>query len=99
MSCGIDCRYGSDPWLLCRPAAVAPIRPLAWEPPYAAGAALKRQNNNNNNNASVSLAILYGVSLPKNTAEEGQKMPGNAELEYCYGLNICISCQSHILTL
>ena len=36
--------HGSDPallWLWCRPAAVAPIRPLAWEPPYAAGAALK----------------------------------------------------------
>ena len=30
-------------WLWCRPAATAPIRPLAWEPPYAAGAALKRQ--------------------------------------------------------
>ena len=28
-------------WLWHRPAAVAPIRPLAWEPPYAAGAALK----------------------------------------------------------
>ena len=22
-------------WLWCRPAAVAPIQPLAWEPPYA----------------------------------------------------------------
>ena len=31
-------------WLWCRPAAVAPIRPQAWEPPYAVGAALKRQN-------------------------------------------------------
>jgi len=30
-------------WLSCRPAAVAPIRPLAWEPPYAVGAALKKQ--------------------------------------------------------
>ena len=30
-------------WLWCRPAAVAPVRPLAWEPPYAASAALKRQ--------------------------------------------------------
>ena len=30
-------------WLWCRPAAVAPIQPLAWEPPYAVGAALKRQ--------------------------------------------------------
>ena len=28
-------------WLWCRPAAVAPIRPLAWELPYATGAALK----------------------------------------------------------
>ena len=30
-------------WLWCRPVAVAPIQPLAWEPPYAAGVALKRQ--------------------------------------------------------
>ena len=27
----------------CRPAATALIRPLAWEPPYALGAALKSQ--------------------------------------------------------
>ena len=35
-------RHGSDPallWLWCRPAATAPIGPLAWEPPYAVGAA------------------------------------------------------------
>ena len=31
-------------WLWRRPAAVAPIRPLAWEPPYATGMTLKRQN-------------------------------------------------------
>ena len=31
-------------WLWCRPAATAPIQPLAWEPPCAVGAALKRQN-------------------------------------------------------
>ena len=28
-------------WLWHRPAATAPIRPLAWELPYAAGVALK----------------------------------------------------------
>ena len=42
MSCGAGCRCGSVPsllWLWCRPAATAPIRLLAWEPPYAAGAA------------------------------------------------------------
>ena len=33
----------------CRPAAIAPTRPLAWELPYAVGVALKRQNNKNNN--------------------------------------------------
>ena len=42
MSCGVGCRCGSDPallWLWCRLVATAPIRPLVWEPPYAAGAA------------------------------------------------------------
>ena len=46
MSCGVGCRRGSDLvllWLWCRPAAVAPIRPLAWEPPYAVGTALKKK--------------------------------------------------------
>ena len=45
MSCGIGHRRGLDLvllWLCCRPAATAPIRPLAWEPPYAAGVALKK---------------------------------------------------------
>ena len=45
MSCGVDCRLGSDPallWLWRRPVATAPIQPLAWEPPYAAGAALEK---------------------------------------------------------
>ena len=31
------------PWLWCRPAAAASIRPLAWEPPCAAGVALKKE--------------------------------------------------------
>jgi len=46
MNCGVGHRHGSDLmllWLWCRPAAIAPIRPLAWEYQYAAGAALKRQ--------------------------------------------------------
>ena len=39
-------RHGSDLvllWLWRRLATVAPIRPLALDPPYAAGAALKRR--------------------------------------------------------
>ena len=42
MSCGVGCRRGSDPallWLWHRPAAIVLIRPLALEPPHAAGAA------------------------------------------------------------
>ena len=41
MSC-VGHRLGSGPvllWLWRRPEATAPIRPLAWESPYAAGAA------------------------------------------------------------
>ena len=47
-------RCGSDLvllWLCCRPAAVALIQPLAWEPPYAAGAALESQKQTNKQNA------------------------------------------------
>ena len=43
MSCGVGHRRGSDP--CCRPPATAPMGPLAWEPPYAAGAALKSKTN------------------------------------------------------
>ena len=46
MSCGVGHRLGSDLallWLWCRPAATALIQPLAWEPPYAVGVALKIQ--------------------------------------------------------
>ena len=47
MSCGVDCRCGLDPellWLWHRPVAAALIIPLAWEPPYAAGAAQKKSH-------------------------------------------------------
>ena len=42
VNCGVGHRRGLDPallWLWHRPAATAPIRALAWEPPYAVGAA------------------------------------------------------------
>ena len=46
MSCDVGRRHSSDLTLLRlwhRPAAVAPIGPLAWEAPYAEGASLKRK--------------------------------------------------------
>ena len=45
VSCGVGHKHGSDPewlWLWYRLAATAPIRPLAWELPYAMSAALKK---------------------------------------------------------
>ena len=42
MSYGVGRRRGLDPelpWLWRRPVATAPIKPLAWEPPYAVGVA------------------------------------------------------------
>ena len=47
MSCGVGRRRGSDlllVWLWCRPVATALIRPLAWEPTYGVGAALKNKD-------------------------------------------------------
>ena len=48
MMCGVGSRHGSDPawlWLWHGPAATALIRPLAWEPPYTVGVALKRHTH------------------------------------------------------
>ena len=60
MSCGVGCRHGLDPmllWLWYRPAAAGPIGPLAWEPPYAEGAAQempkKRQQKKKKNVGTI----------------------------------------------
>ena len=46
MSCGVGRRWSSNPallWLWYRLAVAAPIRPLAWEPPYAMDEVLKKK--------------------------------------------------------
>ena len=46
MSCGVARRHSSDLallWLRCRPAAIALIGLLAWEPPHAVDVALESQ--------------------------------------------------------
>ena len=51
MSCGVGHRHGSYPlllWLWYRLVAPAPIGPLAWEPPYADGAALEKAKKDKN---------------------------------------------------
>ena len=50
VNCGIVRRCCSDLvmlWLWCMLAAVALIKPLAWEPPYAKGVALKKKRQKN----------------------------------------------------
>ena len=52
--CGLQ-MLGLDPellWLWCRLPATAPTGPLAWEPPYAAGAALEMTKRQKKKNAS-----------------------------------------------
>ena len=62
MSCGVGHRRGSDPallWLRCRPAATVPIRPLAWDPPYATGTALEKTKKNKKTKNKKEREILY----------------------------------------
>ena len=68
MSCGIGHRCGSDLallWLWCRLAAIAPNRPLAWEPPYAARAALKRKKTKQNEKQATKKSKHLSVRMIK----------------------------------
>ena len=73
MSCGVGCRHGSDPvllWLWHRPAAIALIGLLAWEPPYAAGVALEKTKRSNRQTKKENRRVM--VHLERK--ETGQKM-------------------------
>ena len=72
MSCGVGCRLSSDPTLLCllcRPAATAPIGPIAWEPPYALGAALKKKKDKNYNIPFAKRGTVILEELEERTKE------------------------------
>ena len=66
MCCGVGRRQGSDLvllWLWCR-LAVALIGPLAWEPPYAMGAAQKKTRQNKKKKSAdpwLTAATIYFV--------------------------------------
>ena len=67
VSCGVGRRHGSDLallwWLWHRPVATAaPIRPLAWELPYAAGAALKSKKTKKEKKKSKAQRVAPGLS-------------------------------------
>ena len=59
MSCGVDCRHGSDPvllWLWHRLAAVAAIRPR--ELPYATVGALKSEEKKKRKEKKIQTLLL-----------------------------------------
>ena len=67
MNCGVVLRHGSDPvrlWLCLWLAAVTPISPLAWELPYATGAALKKQKKKKKKRIFVSSTICQPSKYP-----------------------------------
>ena len=60
MSCGVGRRRGSDLallWLWRRLVSTAPIRPLAWEPPYAAGVAQQMAKDQQQQQKNDSLSV------------------------------------------
>ena len=68
MSCDVGRRLGLDPALLWPwrgPAATAPIRPLAWEPPYAEGVALEKRQKDKRN---LQLDLTMGPQFLLKTA-------------------------------
>ena len=57
-------RIGRCCELWCRLVATAPIRPLAWEPPYATGVALRQKDKNKQTNKqkkTLTLSLICGI--------------------------------------
>ena len=74
-SCGVGCSHASDLvllWLWCRPAATGLIRPLAWEPPYVTGAALKKQKQKKDDHCTTT-NVINSLSNKKNKNKNKQK--------------------------
>ena len=66
MSCGVGRRHGLDLvllWLWRRPAAIALIEPLAWEPPYAMDAALGKKKKRERERRNISFKNIPNIIL------------------------------------
>ena len=55
-------------WLWCRPVAIGLIRPLAWEPTYAMGVALKKAKNK----IKVKMIVMKNVGNRGNAKDKIQ---------------------------
>ena len=85
MSCGVGHRCGLDLallWLWYRPAVVVPIRPLAWEPPYAAGAALEKEKKKKKKKKEYTPGVpivAQWLTNPTRNHEVAGSIPGLAQ--------------------
>ena len=84
MSCGVGHRCGSDLallwlWLWHRLATVTLIRPLAWEPPYAMGSAVKKDKRQKKEFIEMRDAVNTVGQIPDNQGEPTQKSGASDE--------------------
>ena len=85
MSCGVGCRCSLNPallWLWHMLAAVALIRPLAWELSDALGAALKRLKDQKQTNKKTGFGVpvvAKWLTNPTRNREVEGSIPGLAQ--------------------
>jgi len=64
--CGVGHKCGLDMallWLWCRLVATAPIRLLAWEPPYVTGVALEKTKTTTTTTRNKIFGAIYEVII------------------------------------
>ena len=94
MNCGVGHRHGLDPtllWLWHRLAAIAPIRSLAWESPYAAVAALKKakrqKTNKQTKNSLLCISVIQeGKERVRNNLAQPFLLYIKIAIPSCWGL-------------
>ena len=77
VNCGVGHRCDSDLellWLWCRLVATAPIRPLAWELPYATGVALEKTKKEKVRCVSYNKSLDFFFSTDKINVQTAQKL-------------------------
>ena len=83
---GVGSRHCSDLvllWLWFRPAVAAPIRPLAWELPYAADAALRSKKKLNKNKTKHRITRTGTVKYLMTEFNNLPRLP-NSFCSYCH---------------
>ena len=95
-------RSGSDPellWLWCRAATAALIRPLAWEPPYTEGVALRKEKKERKIDWEIVLHLALGQkwweSIQNKTCNPADQTTSCFTLQptiYWQGHDVCIYC-------